>query len=279
VSSLIQQFRQSSQLAGGSAAYIEDLYEAWLADPAAVSPAWRTYFDGFKGREAGDVPHSQVMQPHRGRRPGALPAHQVRRPEALLARRRRQPHPADGRPGQRAGTGGVKEIVIGMAHRGRLNVLVNTLGKMPPICSPSSKASTTPEDLPFGRREVPHGLQLRRQPRRRPGAPGAGLQPLAPGDRQPGGRGQRACARRTAAATTAREQVLPVLVHGDAAFAGQGVVMELLQMSQARGFAVGGTVHIVINNQVGFTTSDPRDARSTLYCTDVAKMIERRCCT
>jgi 2-oxoglutarate dehydrogenase E1 component len=68
--------------------------------------------------------------------------------------------------------------------------------------------------------------------------------------------------------------VLPVLVHGDAAFAGQGVVMETLQLSQARGFYTGGTIHLVINNQVGFTTADPRDARSTMYCSDVAKMLE-----
>src|SRR5690606_28268229 len=73
---------------------------------------------------------------------------------------------------------------------------------------------------------------------------------------------------------TQGDKVVPLLVHGDAAFAGQGVVMETLQLSQARGFYTGGTVHIVVNNQIGFTTSDPRDARSTMYCSDVAKMLE-----
>jgi 2-oxoglutarate dehydrogenase E1 component len=140
--------------------------------------------------------------------------------------------------------GGVKEMVIGMAHRGRLNVLVNTLGKAPHrACSPSSKASTTGPRMPrLGRREVPHGL-LSSDVQDTPGGPVHSRWPSTPRTWKSSTRWSRArCARaRSRRGDETRDSVVPVLIHGDAAFAGQGVVMELLQMSQARGFCTGGT--------------------------------------
>ncbi|MBL8539127.1 MAG: 2-oxoglutarate dehydrogenase E1 component, partial [Betaproteobacteria bacterium] len=173
---------------------------------------------------------------------------------------------------QQAGAKGIQETVIGMAHRGRLNVLVNTLGKMP-------------QDL-FAEFEGKHSQALLSGDVKY-------HQGFSSGITTPGGPMHLTLAFNPShleivnpvveGSVRARQhrrhdiqgkQVLPVLIHGDAAFAGQGVVMETLNLSGTRGYGTGGTVHIIINNQIGFTTSDPRDTRSTLYCTDVAKMVE-----
>jgi len=417
VDSLLKQFAQSSQL-GANADYIEGLYEQYLVSPDSVGPKWKTYFDGFGGRESGDVPHSAVIHDialaarraaagaaapspgtgdDRDRAVGKLvtayrsrghlgadldPLGMAAKPDAPdltlafhrlsegdlgsefftggVAGRERMKladllavlkatytgsigaefmHIADaeqrrwmyeklesaaGRYGQskesklrilerltaaeglerylhtkyvgqkrfsleggdslvplldcvlrRAGGDGVKDTVIGMAHRGRLNVLVNTLGKPPRKLfdefegkfdhPPADRAHTGDVKYHMGfsaNIATPGGpmhLALAFNPSHL-----EIVDPVVVGSVR--SRQQRRGDRE-------RKQVLPVLIHGDAAFAGQGVVMELLQMSQARGFRVGGTVHVVVNNQVGFTTSAADDARSTLYCTDVAKMV------
>lgn len=174
---------------------------------------------------------------------------------------------------QRSGIQGVKEIVIGMAHRGRLNVLVNTLGKSPSLLFDefegkhqhdedftgdvkyhlgfSSDMKTPGGDVHVALAFNPSHLEI--------------VSPVVVGSVR---------ARQLRQDDNAKNQVIPVIIHGDAAFAGQGVVMETFNMSQVRGFSVGGTIHIVVNNQIGFTISNPMDARSTLYCTDVAKMVQ-----
>lgn len=173
---------------------------------------------------------------------------------------------------QRAGADGVGQIVMGMAHRGRLNVLVNTMGKMPADLFKEFEG-TQPQDLPSGDVKYHQGFSSAINTK-------GGIVRLAlafnPSHLEivnPVVEGA-VRARQHALKDLGGDRVLPILIHGDAAFAGQGVVMETLNLSQTRGFGTGGTVHIIINNQIGFTTSDPRDSRSTLYCTDVAKMIE-----
>jgi 2-oxoglutarate dehydrogenase E1 component len=173
---------------------------------------------------------------------------------------------------RRAGEKGVQEIVIGMAHRGRLNVLVNTLGKSPKELF-SEFDHTAPEHLPSGDVKYHQGFSSDVST---PGGPvhlSLAFNPSHLEIVNPVVEGS-VKARMDRRGDKAGDQVLAVLVHGDAAFAGQGVVMETLALAQTRGYYTGGTVHIVINNQIGFTTSDPRDSRSTLYCTDVVKMIE-----
>jgi 2-oxoglutarate dehydrogenase E1 component len=173
---------------------------------------------------------------------------------------------------QEAGARGVQEIVIGMAHRGRLNVLVNSLGKMPADLF-AEFDHTAKEDLPAGDVKYHQGFSSDVTTRGGPVHLSLAFNPSHLEIVNPVVEGS-VRARIDRRADAQGKQVLPVLVHGDAAFAGQGVVMETLALAETRGYFTGGTVHIVINNQIGFTTSDPRDSRSTLYCTDVVKMIE-----
>jgi 2-oxoglutarate dehydrogenase E1 component len=170
-----------------------------------------------------------------------------------------------------AAANGAQEIVLGMAHRGRINVLVNVLGK--PLVqifkpSPNNGDGALTGDVKYHQGfstdvATPHGnvhLALAFNPSHL-----EIVHPVVRGSVR---------ARQQRRGDHDGTEVLPVILHGDAAFSGQGVVMESLNMSQTRGFSNGGAVHIVINNQIGFTTSDPRDTRSSLYCTDVAKMVE-----
>jgi 2-oxoglutarate dehydrogenase E1 component len=173
---------------------------------------------------------------------------------------------------QRAGTTGVQEIVVGMAHRGRLNVLVNTLGKMPADLFAEFEGKAA-GDLPAGDVKYHNGFSSDIST---PGGPvhiSLAFNPSHLEIVNPVVEGS-VRARQERRGDREGDSVLPVLVHGDAAFAGQGVVMETLNLAQTRGYGTGGTFHIIINNQIGFTTSDPRDTRSTLYATDVVKMIE-----
>ena len=173
---------------------------------------------------------------------------------------------------QQAGARGVQEIVIGMAHRGRLNVLVNTLGKMPADLF-AEFDHTAPEDLPAGDVKYHQGFS---SDVTSPGGPVHLTLAFNPSHLEivnPVVEGS-VRARMDRRSDPTGRQVLPVLVHGDAAFAGQGVNQETLALAQTRGYTTAGTVHIIINNQIGFTTSDPRDYRSTLYCTDIVKGVE-----
>ena len=171
-----------------------------------------------------------------------------------------------------AGIKGIQEIVVGMAHRGRLNMLVNVLGKMPKDLFAEFE-HTAPEDLPSGDVKYHQGFSSDIST---PGGPVHVSLAFNPSHLEivdPVAEGS-ARARMERRGDLNGDQVLAVLVHGDASIAGQGVVQETLAMSEVRGYSTGGTVHIVINNQIGFTTSDPRDLRSSLYCTDIMKVID-----
>ena len=173
---------------------------------------------------------------------------------------------------QNASKDGVEEIIIGMAHRGRLNVLVNALGKKPADLFAEFEGK---QDIKFPSGDVkyhngfssdiatPHGavhVTLAFNPSHL-----EIVNPVVEGS---------ARAKQRRRGEKGAEQVLPVLIHGDSAFIGLGVNQATFNLSRTRGYGTGGTIHIVINNQIGFTTSDTRDTRSAVYCTDIAKMVE-----
>ena len=173
-----------------------------------------------------------------------------------------------------AAADGVTEGVIGMAHRGRLNVLANTLGKSYEQIFREFEGDVDPNsregsgDVKYhlgaeGEHETPHGAQMKLTLASNPSHLEA-VDPIVEG---------MVRAKQKLINDRNRALVLPVLLHGDAAFAGQGVVAETLNLSQLKGYRTGGTVHVVINNQIGFTTG-PESARSSVYATDVAKMVQ-----
>ena len=173
---------------------------------------------------------------------------------------------------ERAGSSDVREMVMGMAHRGRLNVLINIMGKTPRDLfhefeghydpgehtgdvkyheGYSSNAETPGGPIHLALAFNPSHLEI--------------IDPVVEGSVR---------ARQDRRGDVAHREVMPVLIHGDAAIAGQGVVYETFNLAQTRGFSTGGTIHIVVNNQIGFTLSNPLDSRSTLYCTDIGKVVQ-----
>jgi len=173
---------------------------------------------------------------------------------------------------QQAGLKGVQEVVIGMAHRGRLNVLVNTMRKLPADLF-AEFDHTAPEELPSGDVKYHQGFSSDVSTVGGPVHLSLAFNPSHLEIVNPVVEGS-VRARMDRRADPTGSQVLPVLVHGDSAFGGQGVNQETLALAQTRGYTTGGTVHIIVNNQIGFTTSDPRDMRSSVFCTDIVKMVE-----
>src|SRR6202023_486180 len=176
---------------------------------------------------------------------------------------------------QKSPPGGVEEICMGMAHRGRLNVLANFLRKSLRVIFTEFTENYVPE-LVAGDGDVKYHLGYHTVRKLSTGSQveiRLSANPSHLDAVDPVVEGTARARQRIRGDTEHRRKVLPLLIHGDAAFAGQGIVAETLNMSQLHGYGTGGTVHVVVNNQIGFTTL-PEDARSSMYATDIAKMIE-----
>ncbi len=239
--------------------WVRDRIEAWPETPAPDAAVQRDILDHLLSAEAFErFLHTRYV----GQKRFSLEGGETLMPllETVLARC----------PGL-----GIKEIVMGMAHRGRLNVLANFMKKPVEMIFTEFSENYTP-NLTNGDGDVKYhlGYETKREI-------GEGQTVEVRLASNPSHlefvnavvEGKTRARQRILGDTKERKQVLPLLIHGDAAFIGQGIVAETLNMSQLAGYRTGGTIHLVINNQIGFTTL-PADSRSSLYCTDVAKMID-----
>ncbi len=246
--------------------YIEDLTQKrWIQEKLETSLSTPNFREGRRNRVLDRVIAAENLEKYLHTRYIGQKRFSLEGAESLI--------PLMDRMIQQAGTTETHEVVIGMAHRGRLNVLTNILGKMPKDLFDefegtadfderynhdvkyhqgfSSDIYTDTGPMHLALAFNPSHLEI--------------VDPVVEGS-------VRARQQRFKDRTT--NHVLPVLIHGDAAFAGQGVVMETFTMCKTRGYRTGGTIHIIVNNQIGFTTSNPRDVRSTLYCTEIARMVQ-----
>ena len=246
--------------------YIEDLVQKrWIQEKLETSLSTPNFREGRKNRVLDRIIAAENLEKYLHTRYIGQKRFSLEGAESLI--------PMLDRVIQQAGNTGTHEVVIGMAHRGRLNVLTNIFGKMPQDLFEEFEGTADLDERYNHDVKYHQGFSSDIYTDTGPMHLALAFNPSHLEIVDPVVEGSvRARQRRFKDRTT--KDVLPVLIHGDAAFAGQGVVMETFSMCKTRGYKTGGTIHLIVNNQIGFTTSNPRDVRSTLYCTEIARMVQ-----
>ena len=246
--------------------YIEDLVQKrWIQEKLETSLSTPNFREGRKNRVLDRIIAAENLEKYLHTRYIGQKRFSLEGAESLI--------PMLDRVIQQAGNTGTHEVVIGMAHRGRLNVLTNIFGKMPKDLFEEFEGTADLDERYNHDVKYHQGFSSDIYTDTGPMHLALAFNPSHLEIVDPVVEGSvRARQQRFKDRTT--KDVLPVLIHGDAAFAGQGVVMETFSMCKTRGYKTGGTIHIIVNNQIGFTTSNPRDVRSTLYCTEIARMVQ-----
>jgi 2-oxoglutarate dehydrogenase E1 component len=246
--------------------HIEDLTQKrWIQQQIETSLSTPNFREGRRNRILDRVIAAEILEKYLHTRYIGQKRFSLEGGEALI--------PILDRVVQQAGVTSTHEVVIGMAHRGRLNVLTNIFGKMPSDLFDEFEGNVNLDDRYNHDVKYHQGFSSDIYTDSGPMHLALAFNPSHLEIVDPVVEGSvRARQRRFPDRTTS--DVLPVLIHGDSAFAGQGVVMETFNMCKTRGYKTGGTIHIIVNNQIGFTTSNPRDMRSSLYCTEVARIVQ-----